>query len=60
MFIPKNLRRHFEAWDWRSVKAEQLEEVAAKTGKDVWEVLKYWIAYLDEQKIICLYDKEKE
>ena len=60
MFIPKNLRRHFEAWDWRSVKAEQIEEAAAKTGKDIWDVLSYWIAYLDEQKIICLNNKEKE
>lgn len=60
MFVPKNLERYFSQWDnWREVSGEQLDTVAEATGIEVWDVLKYWLAYLDEKGIIAI-NKEKE
>ena len=38
---------------------EQLQEVADATGKDVWDVLKYWIVYLSDKKLVAI-KQEKE
>lgn len=60
MFVPKNLERYFSQWDnWREITGEQLDTVAEATGTEVWDVLKYWLAYLDEKGIIAI-NKEKE
>lgn len=60
MFVPKNLERYFSQWDnWREITGEQLDTVAEATGIEVWDVLKYWLAYLDSKGIIAI-NKEKE
>lgn len=60
MFVPKNLERYFSQWDnWREITGEQLDTVAEATGTEVWDVLKYWLAYLDSKGIIAI-NKEKE
>lgn len=54
-FIPKDCRRWFESFDdYHEVTGDQLQEVADATGKDVWDVLKYWIVYLRDKNLIAI------
>ena len=45
----------FESFDdYHEVTGDQLQEVADATGKDVWDILKYWIVYLRDKNLIAI------